>query len=253
MGSLQRPEASLEDKWASAGEPVVLTGIQALVRLPLLRRELDAALGWNTAGYVSGYRGSPIGGYDQLLLKEAKRLAASSIVFNSGLNEDLAATAVWGTQQVGLSPGARHDGVFGIWYGKGPGTDRSGDVFRHANSAGTTPKGGVLALSGDDPTAKSSTVTSGCEYSFADVEIPMLDPAEVSEVLEFGVKGIALSRFAGTWVGLKCVAETMDASATLRVDHAAYGTVAPRFDFPPEACICACPIPRLRRRGGCAC
>jgi indolepyruvate ferredoxin oxidoreductase len=245
MGSLQRPEASLEDRWNAAGEPVVLTGIQALVRLPLLRRQLDAALGWNTAGYISGYRGSPLGSYDQLLLKEAKRLAAADVVFNPGLNEDLAATAVWGTQQVSLSPGARHEGVFGIWYGKGPGTDRSGDVMRHANSAGTSAKGGVLALSGDDPTAKSSTVTSGCEFTFADVEIPMLDPAEVAEVLEFGVKGIALSRFAGTWVGLKCVAETMDASATLRVDPASYGTTAPHFDMPPDGVHLRIPDPAV--------
>ena len=234
MGSLQRPAASLEDKWNAAGAPVVLTGIQALVRLPLLRRQLDAALGWNTAGFISGYRGSPIGGYDQLLLKEAARLAAADIVFRPGLNEDLAATAVWGTQQVPLSPGARHEGVFGIWYGKGPGTDRSGDVLRHANSAGTSPKGGVLALSGDDPAAKSSTITSGCEVTFQDLEIPFLDPAEVAEVLEFGVKGLALSRFAGTWAGMKCIAETMDASATLSVEMAAYATVAPRFDMPEE-------------------
>jgi indolepyruvate ferredoxin oxidoreductase len=234
MGSLQRPEATLEDRWNAAGEPVVMTGIQALVRLPLLRRQLDDAQGWNTAGYISGYRGSPLGGYDQLLLKEAKRLAEANVVFNPGLNEDLAATAVWGTQQVHLSPGARHEGVFGIWYGKGPGTDRSGDVLRHANQAGTTEKGGVLALSGDDPAAKSSTVTSGCEFTFADLEIPMLDPAEVAEVLEFGVKGLALSRYAGTWVGLKCVAETMDAAQTLRVDPASYVTAAPRFDLPPD-------------------
>jgi indolepyruvate ferredoxin oxidoreductase len=234
MGSLQRPEASLEDRWNTAGEPVVMSGIQALVRLPLLRRQLDEALGWNTAGYVSGYRGSPLGGYDKELEKQAARLAAANVVFNPGLNEDLAATAVWGTQQVHLSPGARHQGVFGIWYGKGPGTDRSGDVLRHANSAGTSPKGGVLALSGDDPAAKSSTVTSGCELTFQDLEIPFLDPAEVAEVLEFGVKGLALSRYAGTWVGLKCVAETMDAAATLRVDPAAYGTVAPGFDMPAD-------------------
>ncbi|MFM2148438.1 MAG: hypothetical protein RLZZ187_744 [Pseudomonadota bacterium] len=234
MGSLQRPAASLEDKWDAAGAPVVLSGIQALVRLPLLRRQLDAALGWNTAGFISGYRGSPIGGYDQLLLKEAARLTAADIVFRPGLNEDLAATAVWGTQQVPLSPGARHEGVFGIWYGKGPGTDRSGDVLRHANSAGSSPKGGVLALSGDDPAAKSSTITSGCEVSFQDLEIPLLDPAEVAEVLEYGVKGLALSRFAGTWAAMKCIAETMDASATLSVDMAAYATVAPRFDMPQE-------------------
>jgi indolepyruvate ferredoxin oxidoreductase len=234
MGSLTRPEASLEDKWNAAGEPVVMTGIQALVRLPLLQRQLDDAQGWNTAGYISGYRGSPLGGYDQLLLKEAKRLTAANVVFNPGLNEDLAATAVWGTQQVPLSPGARHEGVFGIWYGKGPGTDRSGDVLRHANSAGTSPKGGVLALSGDDPAAKSSTVTSGCEFTFQDLEIPVLDPAEVAEVLEFGIKGFALSRYAGVWAGLKCVAETMDAAQTLRVNPAAYRTQLPRFDLPPD-------------------
>jgi indolepyruvate ferredoxin oxidoreductase len=234
MGSLVRPEANLEDRWNAAGEPVVLTGIQALVRLPLLRRQLDAALGWNTAGYISGYRGSPLGGYDKELAKQAARLAAANIVFNPGLNEDLAATAIWGTQQVPLSPGARHEGVFGIWYGKGPGTDRSGDALRHANFAGTSAKGGVLALSGDDPSAKSSTVTSGCEFTFADLEIPLLDPAEVAEVLEYGLKGIAMSRFAGAWVGLKCVAETMDAAQTLVVDPARYATLDPRFDFPPD-------------------
>ncbi|MGG5809203.1 indolepyruvate ferredoxin oxidoreductase family protein [Falsiroseomonas sp. CW058] len=235
MGSLQRPEASLEDRWDAAGEPVVLTGIQALVRLPLLQRQLDAARGWNTAGYISGYRGSPLGGYDKELEKQAARLAAAGIVFNPGLNEDLAATAVWGTQQLHLSPGARHEGVFGMWYGKGPGVDRSGDVLRHANSAGTSPRGGVLALSGDDPAAKSSTVTSGCEFTFQDLEIPMLDPADVAEVLEFGLKGIALSRHAGTWVGMKCVAETMDAGATLRVDPARYATQPPPGpDLPPD-------------------
>ncbi|SFL16758.1 indolepyruvate ferredoxin oxidoreductase family protein [Falsiroseomonas stagni] len=255
MGSLKRPEASLDDKWDLAGEPVVLTGIQALVRLPLLRRELDRALGWNTAGYISGYRGSPIGGYDKELEKQAARLAAADIVFNPGLNEDLAATAVWGTQQVPLSAGARHEGVFGIWYGKGPGLDRSGDALRHANSAGTSPKGGVLALSGDDPSAKSSTVTSGCEITFQDLEIPLLDPAEVAEVLEFGVKGIALSRFAGTWAGMKCIAETMDASATLRVDPGAYVTHAPNgVEMPPGGLHLRIPDPsaldqesRLRR------
>jgi len=233
MGSLQRP-ATLEDRWDLAGEPVVMTGVQALVRLPLLRRQLDDALGWNTAGYVSGYRGSPLGGYDKELLKQAKRLAAARVVFRPGLNEDLAATAVWGTQQVHLSPGARHEGVFGIWYGKGPGTDRSGDVLRHANSAGTMPKGGVLALSGDDPAAKSSTVTSGCEFTFQDLEIPVLDPSDVAEVLEFGVKGFALSRYAGVWTGLKCIAETMDAAQTLRVDPASYVTGVPAFDLPED-------------------
>ncbi len=245
MGSLIRPEASLEDRWNAAGEPVVMTGIQALVRLPLLQRQLDAARGWNTAGYISGYRGSPLGGYDKELEKQAARLAEAHVVFNPGLNEDLAATAIWGSQQLHLSPGAKFDGVFGIWYGKGPGVDRSGDVLRHANSAGSSPKGGVLALSGDDPAAKSSTVTSGCELTFADLEIPLLDPAEVAEVLEFGLKGIALSRFAGTWTGLKCVAETMDASQTLRVDPASYATVEPAFDVPPDGVHLRIPDPAV--------
>lgn len=235
MGSLMRPEARLEDRWESLAEPVVLTGIQALVRLPLLRRQVDQGLGWNTAGYISGYRGSPLGGYDRELERQAERLRDSHIVLQTGLNEDLAATAIWGSQQLLLTPGARYDGVFGIWYGKGPGLDRSGDVLRHANSAGTTARGGVLALSGDDPAAKSSTVTSGCEFTFQDLEIPFLDPSGVAEVLEFGLKGIALSRYAGTWTGMKCVAETMDASATLRVDLARYATVAPSgVEMPPD-------------------
>jgi indolepyruvate ferredoxin oxidoreductase len=227
MGSIQRPEATLEDRFEKAGDTLLLTGIHALVRLPLLRHELDRAMGWKTGGYISGYRGSPLGGYDRELARQQKRLAAADIVFQPGLNEDLAATAVWGTQQVGYYPGAKFEGVFGIWYGKGPGVDRSGDVLRHANSFGTSPRGGVLALAGDDPSSKSSTVTSGCEVSFMDVEIPVLDPSGVGEVLEFGLKGIAMSRFSGLWVGLKCVAETMDGSATLLLDPAHYATVNP--------------------------
>ena len=130
--------------------------------------------------------------------------------------------------------GARHDGVFGIWYGKGPGIDRSGDVLRHANCAGTTPKGGVLALAGDDPSAKSSTVTSGCEYTFMDLEMPVLDPAGVQEILDFGLKAIDMSRFAGLWVGMKCVAETMDGSGSVLVDPAAYASLVPDFTFPAD-------------------
>ncbi len=234
MGSIQRPEATLEDRFDKAGDTLLLTGIQALVRLPLLRHELDRAMGWKTGGFISGYRGSPLGGYDRELARQAKRLAAADVVFQPGLNEDIAATAVWGSQQIGFYPGARFEGVFGIWYGKGPGVDRSGDVLRHANSFGTSPKGGVLALAGDDPSSKSSTVTSGCEYAFMDVEMPVLDPSGVGEVLEFGLKGIAMSRFAGLWVGLKCVAETMDGSATLLLDPARYATLAPNDVAMPE-------------------
>ena len=227
MGSITREGLSLEERWEAAGTETLLTGTQALVRLPLIRRQLDGQAGLDTAGFISGYRGSPLGGYDKELWKQRERLRAQRIHFEPGLNEDLAATACWGTQQVGLLPGAKQGGVFAIWYGKGPGVDRSGDVLRHANGAGTAPLGGVLALAGDDPACKSSTVTSGSEHAFADLEMPMLDPADVAEVLEYGVKAIAMSRHAGTWVGLKCVAETMDATMSLVVDPAAYATVAP--------------------------
>jgi indolepyruvate ferredoxin oxidoreductase len=235
MGNIRRPGVTLEDRWEATGQVTLLTGIQAVVRVPLLRKQLDVAQGWNTAGYISGYRGSPLGTFDKELGNQAKRLAEANIVFNPGLNEDLAATAVWGSQQTGLYPDAKFDGVFGIWYGKGPGVDRSGDVLRHANSAGTSPRGGVLALAGDDPSAKSSTVTNGSEYAFVDVEIPMLDPSGVADVLEYGVKAFDLSRYAGLWVGMKCVAETMDGAATVNVDPAAYATLPPTdFIIPPE-------------------
>jgi indolepyruvate ferredoxin oxidoreductase len=234
MGNIQRPEATLDDRWDKSGETLLLTGVQALVRLPLLRHQLDKALGWNTGGYISGYRGSPLGTYDLQLMKQAARMAEANIVVRPALNEDLAATAIWGTQQVALYGNQKVDGVFGIWYGKGPGVDRSGDALRHANSAGTAPKGGVLALAGDDPSCKSSTITSGCEYSFMDVEMPVLDPAGVQEILDFGLKAIDMSRFAGLWVGMKCVAETMDGSASVLVDPAAYSTLTPDFAFPSD-------------------
>ncbi len=228
MGSIHRDDISLDTRWESrAGAETLLTGIQALVRLPLLRRQLDAALGWNTGGYITGYRGSPLGGYDKELAKQAARLRDAGVVFEPGLNEDLAATACWGAQQVNLYPHATRDGVFAIWYGKGPGLDRSGDVLRHASQCGTAPRGGVLALAGDDPAAKSSTVTSGSEHAFADLEIPLLDPANVAEVLDHGLRGLALSRATGLWVGVKCVAETMDATMSFAVDPADYSTVTP--------------------------
>ncbi len=234
MGSIRRPEVTLDQRWEAKGQVTLLTGIQALVHVPLLQHALDAARGWNTAGYISGYRGSPLGGFDKELLKQSKRLEAANVVFEPGLNEDLAATAVWGSQQIALHGRATRDGVFGIWYGKGPGVDRSGDVLRHANNAGTSPRGGVLALAGDDPSAKSSTVTNGSEHAFVDLEIPMLDPAGVAEVLDYGLKALAMSRYAGLWVGMKCVAETMDGTATLRLDPGAYATRDPvGFLLPP--------------------
>ncbi|HWT08865.1 MAG TPA: indolepyruvate ferredoxin oxidoreductase family protein, partial [Roseomonas sp.] len=251
MGSIIRPDATLDERWDATAGPVLLTGTQALVRLPMLRQEMDAALGWKTGGFISGYRGSPLGGFDKELGRQQKRLRAHGIVFQPGLNEDLAATAIWGSQQIGLTPGATVDGVFGIWYGKGPGVDRSGDVLRHANSAGTMPKGGVIALAGDDPSSKSSTITSGCEYAFMDAEIPVLDPADVGEVLEFGLKGIALSRFAGLWAGIKCTADTMDASMTVLLDPARYVTRDPvGLPMPPDGLhirLRDAPIPQEER------
>ncbi len=242
---LARPDVSLDDRWGDGAAPVLLTGIQALVRVPLLVRALDAAAGLATAGYISGYRGSPLGTYDRALQGQQKRLDAADVVFHPGLNEDLAATAVWGTQQVGLFDRPKFQGVFGIWYGKGPGVDRSGDVFRHGNAAGSAPFGGVLALAGDDPQAKSSTVTSGCEVTFMDAEMPVLDPADVAEVLEYGVKAIALSRASGLWVGMKCVADTMDAAVTLVVDPAVYVTHVPPLALPPDGVHIRAPDPAV--------
>jgi indolepyruvate ferredoxin oxidoreductase len=233
MGSVQRATMRLEDRWESSADPVLMTGIQALVRLPLEQRALDRAAGHDTAGFVTGYRGSPLGSFDKELQKEAKRLAEAGIVFQPGLNEDLAATAAWGSQQATLFNDGKKDGVFGIWYGKGPGVDRSGDALRHANMAGTAPLGGILALAGDDPSAKSSTVANASDHAFMDLEIPFLDPSGVGEILEFGLKGIALSRFAGTWAAMKCVADTMDASASFRIDPA-WTPVIPEGNFEGE-------------------
>lgn len=203
-----------------------LTGLQALARLPLLQRARDAAAGLDTAGFVSGYRGSPLGGLDQALWKLRPALEQGKIRFQPGLNEDLAATAVWGTQQLGLFPGARHQGVFALWYGKGPGADRSIDVFKHANAAGTSPFGGVLAVVGDDHGAKSSTLPHQSDHVFAASMIPVLNPATVQEIVEFGLHGWAMSRFTGLWVALKAVSDTVESSAAITLDPHA---IAPRF------------------------
>ena len=208
---------SLDDKYEVESGRVFLTGIQALVRLPLMQHELDRRAGLNTAGFISGYRGSPVGGFDQQLWKAQRYLDKHNIVFKPGVNEDLAATAVWGSQQANLYSGAKYDGVFGMWYGKAPGVDRSGDAFRHANSAGTWPLGGVLAVLGDDHACKSSTLPAQSEYMMVHAEIPILNPAGIQEVLDYGIYGWALSRYAGTWVSMIALAETMDASATVQV------------------------------------
>ncbi|MEP9366428.1 indolepyruvate ferredoxin oxidoreductase family protein [Xanthobacter sp. VNH20] len=212
---------SLDDKYDLTQDDVFVSGTQALVRLTLMQKERDRRAGLNTGGYVTGYRGSPLGGLDQQFGRARKLLTANDILFQSGLNEDLAATALWGSQQAELRGEGKYDGVFGLWYGKGPGVDRSGDVFRHANNAGTSRHGGVLALMGDDHTCESSTTAHQSEFHFVDVMIPVLNPAGVQEILDYGLYGWALSRFAGTWVGLKAVKDTIESTGIVdgRVDR----------------------------------
>ncbi len=195
-----------------------LSGIQALVHLPMLQQMRDAAAGLNTAGFISGYRGSPLGTLDQALWKATKALGEHRITFQPGINEDLAATAVWGSQQVNLFAGAKYDGVFGLWYGKGPGADRSMDVFKHANAAGTSRHGGVLAVVGDDHGAKSSTLPHQSDHIFSAAMIPVLNPSNVQEILDFGLHGWAMSRFSGCWVGMKAIADTVETSAAVALD-----------------------------------
>jgi indolepyruvate ferredoxin oxidoreductase len=208
-------KVTLDDKYDLTQERVFVTGYQALIRLTLMQKERDRRAGLNTAGYVSGYRGSPLGGLDQQFLRAKPFLDRHDIVFRAGINEDLAATALWGTQQAELRGEGKYDGVFGMWYGKGPGVDRSGDVFRHANFAGTSPRGGVLALMGDDHTAESSTTAHQSEYHFVDVMIPILNPAGVQEIIDYGLYGYAMSRFCGTWAALKCMHETVESTAVI--------------------------------------
>ena len=210
-----RRDFALDDRYALDSGVAFLSGIHALARLPFDQRRLDVAAGLSTGGYVSGYRGSPIGGLDRELWNRTEELAGNGIVFQPGVNEDLAATAIWGTQQVGLFPGAKVDGVFALWYGKAPGLDRSSDAIRHANAAGSSPAGGVLLAVGDDPGCKSSTLPSGSEFSLRDLGVPTLAPSTVQEVLDFGLAGWALSRYSGCWSGLVTTADTMDSSATI--------------------------------------
>jgi len=208
---------SLDDKYTLENGRIFITGTQALVRMPMMQHLRDKAAGYDTACYVSGYRGSPLGGYDQQLWSAGKFLAQHQIVFQPGVNEDLAATACWGTQQAHFHGENKYDGVFAVWYGKGPGVDRTGDAFRHGNLAGTHPLGGVLVLMGDDHTCESSTTAHQSEFALVDAMIPILNPAGVQELLDYGIYGWALSRFSGCWVGLKCMKDTIDASAAVDV------------------------------------
>ncbi|CAE6772027.1 hypothetical protein R69746_03888 [Paraburkholderia aspalathi] len=237
---------SLDDKYTLEKGRVYMSGTQALVRLPMLQKERDRRVGLNTAGYVSGYRGSPLGAFDQALWKAKKHLKEHDVVFQPGVNEDLAATAVWGTQQLNLWPDAKVDGVFGMWYGKGPGVDRTGDVFKHANSAGTDPHGGVLVLAGDDHAAKSSTVAHQSEHMFVASGIPVLYPASVQEYLDYGLHGWAMSRYSGLWVAMKCVTDVVEASASIDIDPDRLQIVLPDdFDMPEGGLNIRWPDPPL--------
>jgi len=208
-------DVTLDDKYDLTQRHVFVTGYQALVRLCLMQKELDRRNGLNTGGFVTGYRGSPLGTLDSQFLRARRFLEKSDIRFQGGLNEDLAATAVWGSQQAELRGEGKYDGVFAMWYGKGPGVDRTGDVFRHANLAGSAKYGGVLALMGDDHTAESSTTAHQSEYHFIDVMIPVLNPAGVQEVLDYGLYGWAMSRYTGAWTALKTMHETIESTAAI--------------------------------------
>lgn len=210
--------AQLDDRYTLETGRAWMSGIHALVRLPMMQQQRDAQSGLNTAGFVSGYRGSPLGSVDQNMWKAKKHLQKHNIEFVPGVNEDLAATSVWGSQQVNLFPGARYDGVFGMWYGKGPGVDRSGDVFKHANAAGTSTHGGVLVVAGDDHPAKSSTLPHQSDHVLKACMIPVLFPSSVQEVLDYGLHGWAMSRYAGVWVGIKCITDIVEVSASVDVD-----------------------------------
>ena len=228
-------DVDLDDKYTRERGRVFLTGIQALVRLVLTQRRRDLAAGHDTAGYVSGYRGSPLGGLDLQLDRAKPHLAQHHVVFQPGVNEDIAAAACWGTQQAELDGEGAYDGVFCLWYGKGPGVDRSGDALRHANLAGTSRLGGVVALLGDDHTCESSTTAHHSEYAMVDASIPVLNPAGVQEILDFGLYAFALSRYSGCWTALKCIHDTVEAAASVEVDPERFEIVLPDDPVvPPE-------------------
>ncbi|RLJ59987.1 indolepyruvate ferredoxin oxidoreductase [Litoreibacter meonggei] len=223
---------SLNDRFDLDKSPVLLNGTQALVRLVLMQKARDKAAGLNTAGLVTGYRGSPLGAVDLQMAKAEKVLAPADIKFQLGLNEDLAATAIWGAQQAELRGEGRYDGVFGLWYGKGPGVDRSGDVMRHANMAGTSPHGGVLMAMGDDHTGESSTTLHQSDWAMVDAYMPVLSPAGVQEILDYGMYGWALSRFSGLWVGLKTMKDTIEVTSVVDGSPDRMQFVTPEFDMP---------------------
>ena len=223
---------TLNDRYDLDKSPVLLNGTQALVRLMLMQKARDVAAGLNTAGLVTGYRGSPLGAVDLQMMKAQKHLTQSNILFQPGLNEDLAATALWGSQQAELRGEGKYDGVFGLWYGKGPGVDRSGDAFKHANMAGSSKHGGVIVAMGDDHTGESSTVLHQSEWALLDAYFPIVSPAGVQEILDYGVYAWALSRFSGLWVGLKTMKDTIEATSVVDGDPFRMNFVLPEFNMP---------------------
>ena len=226
---------TLDDKYSLAHGQAFMSGVQALVRLPMLQRTRDAMAGLNTGGFISGYRGSPLGTYDQALWAAKKHLAAQNIVFQPGVNEELGATAVWGTQQLDLYPQSKKfDGVFGIWYGKGPGVDRCSDVFKHANMTGTAKHGGVIALAGDDHIAKSSTAAHQSDHIFKACGLPVFFPSSVQDILDMGLHAFAMSRFSGVWAGMKTIQEIVESSASISVDPDRVNIVLPEDFVMPE-------------------
>ncbi len=242
------PDYTLEHRYTRTRGRVYLSGVQALVRLPLMQRLRDQAAGLNTAGFISGYRGSPLGGFDLELWRARKYLEQANVKFQPGLNEDLGATMVWGTQQTTLFPGAKVDGVYAMWYGKGPGVDRCGDVFKHGNAAGTSKHGGVLALAADDHACRSSTLPHGSEGEFVSAMMPILNPAGVQDILDLGLVGWAMSRYTGRWVGFKTIAETVESSASVEVDPFARQIVLPEdFELPPGGLNIRWPDPPLEQ------
>ena len=230
---MQLRSTSLIDKYNINESAVFLTGIQALVRLCLVQKKIDAIAGLNTAGYVSGYRGSPLGAVDQQFLSANKFLKDSNIIYEPAINEDLAATAIWGAQQSEMRGDGLYDGVFCIWYGEGPGVDRSGDALKHGNLAGSSKHGGVLVLLGDDHTCESSTTCHQSEYALVDSMIPILNPANVKEIIEFGLHGWALSRFSGVWAGLKCVKDNVESSMSINFNLNQFKTIVPDKSLQP--------------------
>lgn len=243
--ALKNADYRLEDNLDATRGQIMLTGTQALVRIALMQRALDAARGLNTAGFISGYRGSPLGGVDQQLWKAKARLDAANIKFLPAINEELGGTAVLGTQRVEADEARTVDGVFGMWYGKGPGVDRAGDALKHGNAYGASPHGGVLVVAGDDHGCVSSSMPHQSDFTMMAWSMPVVNPADITDMLEFGLYGYALSRFSGAWVGFKAISETVESRSTVDLD-------AIRTDWPhrpvsrrrPMGCITAGPICR---------